>query len=203
MKTINENGTSRKRSPEWNVLKTLFSRARVDRRKRNSLKTLRTHYQFQSTPRDIRNLVKMADGRFPFLSFILGLISNLIASFSSKFSFVNCWLFHWAAENYQVTFTTGFKRWKVRSLFSRSPSNGASISPLISWVNPFPSRFINKTACFPRKVSYFRESRMSPWKNKVVWSRSQKPVFPRFPFILYVHFYDFTTAGFWVSWNKS
>ena len=186
MKTINENGTFRKRSPEWNVLKTLFSRARVDRRKRNSLKTLRTHYQFQSTPRNIRNLVKMADGRFPFLSFILGLISNLIASFSSKFSFVNCWLFHWAAENYQVTFTTGFKRWKVGSPFSRHPSNGASISPLISWVNPFPSRFINKTACFPQKVSYFRESRMSPWKNKVVWSRTQKPVFPRFPFILYI-----------------
>ena len=34
-------------------------------------------------------------------------------------------------------------------------------SPLISWVNPFPSRFINRTACFPWKVSYFRESRMS------------------------------------------
>ena len=203
MKTINENKTFRKRFPGWKILKTLFSRARVDRRKRNSLKTLRTHYQFQSTPRNIRNLVKMADGRFPFLSFILGLISNLIASFSSKFSFVNCWLFHWAAENYQVTFTTGFKRWKVGSPFSRSPSNGASISPLISWVNPFPSRFINKTACFPRKVSYFRESRMSPWKNKVVWSRTQKLVFPRFPFILYVHFYDFTAAGFWVSWNKS
>ena len=33
-------------------------------------------------------------------------------------------------------------------------------SPLISWVNPFPSRFINRTASFPRKVSYFRESRM-------------------------------------------
>ena len=28
-------------------------------------------------------------------------------------------------------------------------------SPLISWVNPFPSRVINRTACFPRKVSYF------------------------------------------------
>ena len=41
-------------------------------------------------------------------------------------------------------------------------------SPLISWVNPFPSRVISRTACFPRKVSYFRESRMSPWKK---WSR--------------------------------
>ena len=49
-------------------------------------------------------------------------------------------------------------------------------SPLISWVNPFPRRFINRTASFPRKVSYFRESRMSPWKNKVGWSRTQKPV---------------------------
>ena len=55
-------------------------------------------------------------------------------------------------------------------------------SPLISWVNPFPSRFINRTACFPRKVSYFRESRMSPWKNKVGWSRTQKPVRRPFSF---------------------
>ena len=185
MKTINENGTSRKRSPEWNVLKTLFSRARVDRRKRNSLKTLRTHYQFQSTPRDIRNLVKMADGRFPFLSFILGLISNLIASFSSKFSFVNSWLFHWAAENYQVTFTTGFKRWKVGSLFSRSPSNGASISPLISWVTPFPSRFINKTACFPQKVSYFVSLVCHREKIKLYEVELRSPFSPVFPLYYY------------------
>ena len=32
-------------------------------------------------------------------------------------------------------------------------------SPLISWVNPLPSRFINRMACFPWKVSYFPESR--------------------------------------------
>ena len=56
-------------------------------------------------------------------------------------------------------------------------------SPLISWVNPFPSRFINRTACFPRKVSYFRESRVSPWENKIGWSRTQKPVFRPFSFI--------------------
>ena len=69
MKTINENGTFRKRFP-GNFLKTLFSRVRVDRRKWNFSKTLRTHYQFQSSPRNIRNLFKLADGRFPFLSFI-------------------------------------------------------------------------------------------------------------------------------------
>ena len=69
MKTINENGTFRKRSPEWNFLKTMFSRVRVDKRKRNFSKTLRSHYQCHSTPRNIRNLFKMADGRFPFLSF--------------------------------------------------------------------------------------------------------------------------------------
>ena len=68
MKTINENGTFRKRLP-GNFLKTLFSRVRVDRRKRNFSKTLRTHYQFQSSPRNFRNLFKLADGRFPFLSF--------------------------------------------------------------------------------------------------------------------------------------
>ena len=55
-------------------------------------------------------------------------------------------------------------------------------SPLISWVNPFPSRFINRTASFPRKVSYFRESLVSPWKNKVGWSRTQKPVLRPFSF---------------------
>ena len=55
-------------------------------------------------------------------------------------------------------------------------------SPLISWVNPFPSRFINRTACFPRKVSYFRKSRMSRWKNKIGWSRTQKPVLRPFSF---------------------
>ena len=48
-------------------------------------------------------------------------------------------------------------------------------SPLIPWVNPFPSRFINRTAYFLQNVSYFRESRMSPRKNKVGWSRNQKP----------------------------
>ena len=47
-------------------------------------KTLRTHYQFQSSPRNIRNLFKMADARFPFLSFILGLISDLIACFQAN-----------------------------------------------------------------------------------------------------------------------
>ena len=52
-----------------------------DRRKRNFSKTLRTHYQFQSTLR--KNLFNMADERFPFLSFILGLISNLIACFQA------------------------------------------------------------------------------------------------------------------------
>ena len=75
----NENRTFRQRSLELNFLKTLFSRVPVYRRERNFSKTLRTHYQVQSTPSNITNLFKMADGRFPFLSFILGLISNLIA----------------------------------------------------------------------------------------------------------------------------
>ena len=63
----------------------------------------------------------------------------------------------------------------------RSPSNGASIS--INFLSqPFPSRFINRTASFARKVSYFRESRVSPWKNKIGWSRTQKPVLRPFSF---------------------
>ena len=48
----------------------------------------------------------------------------------------------------------------------------------------------------PRKVSYFRESRMSPWKNIVGRSLNQKPVVR--PFFL---FYDVTADGIWVSWN--
>ena len=50
-------------------------------------------------------------------------------------------------------------------------------SPSISYVNPFPSRFINRTACFPQKVSYFRESRMSPWK-KWSWMKSNSEARP-------------------------
>ena len=84
MKTIIENGTFRQRSPEWNFLKTLFSRVRVGKRKRNFSKTLRTKYQFQFTPHKIRKLLKVAEGRFPFLSLILELISNLIACFHAN-----------------------------------------------------------------------------------------------------------------------
>ena len=63
--------------------------------------------------------------------------------------------------------------------FSQEPP-----SPLISWVNPFPSRFINRTACFPRKVSYFRESRMSPWK-KLSWMKSNSEARPSTVFLFY------------------
>ena len=77
-------------------------------------------------------------------------------------------------------------------------------SPLISWVNPFPSRFINRTASFPRKVSYFRESCVSPHRAKIILDEVElrSSSFDRFPFFLYVHFYNFTAAGIWVSWNK-
>ena len=75
MKSINENATFRKRSPEWSFLKTLFLRVRVDRRKRNLPKTLRSQYQFHATPRNIRNL-------FPFLSF-----NTYASSMRSRVSF--------------------------------------------------------------------------------------------------------------------
>ena len=57
-----------------------------DRRKRNFSKTLRTHYQFQSTLR--KNLFNMADERFSFLSFILGLIFHPIACFQANSAFL-------------------------------------------------------------------------------------------------------------------
>ena len=84
MKTINENGifpeNALQRGTFW---KRCLSRVRVDRRKRNFSKTLRTHNQFQFTPRNIINLFKMPDGLFPFLSLIRGVISNLIACFQA------------------------------------------------------------------------------------------------------------------------
>ena len=55
-------------------------------------------------------------------------------------------------------------------------------SPLICWVNPFPSRFINRTACFPRQVSYFRESHMSPLKMKLDEVELRSPSLNRLPF---------------------
>ena len=76
-------------------------------------------------------------------------------------------------------------------------------SPLISWVNPFPSRFINRTACSREKCHIsvslvcHREKKM---KLDEVELRS--PSLDRFPFLLYVHFYNSTAAGIWVSWNK-
>ena len=71
------------------------------------------------------------------------------------------------------------------------------LSPLISGVNHFPSRFMNRMVCLPRKVSYFRDSRMSPWKNKAGWRRNREPVLRPFSFLLYVYFPDFTAAGIW------
>ena len=115
MKTINEKGIFRKHSPEWNFLKTLFSRVRVDRRKRNFSKTLKTHYQFQSTPRNIKNLLKMANGRFPLLSFMLRLISNLIARFHANLALLIPQLIipGGGRTDYQVTFATRVKRQKA------------------------------------------------------------------------------------------
>ena len=55
-------------------------------------------------------------------------------------------------------------------------------SSLTSWVNPFPSRFINRMACFWWKVSYFREFVCLHERNKVGWSRTQKPVLWPFSF---------------------
>ena len=65
--------------------------------------------------------------------------------------------------------------------------------PFISWVNPFPSRFINRTACFPRKVTFFRESRMWPWKKWSWMKRTQEPVLrPFFIFTIrrFLQFYN-------------
>ena len=107
----------RKRSPQWKFLKTLFWRVRVDRRKRNFSKTLRLHYQFQSTTRNIRNLFNMAGRALPFPVVYTWAYFKPNCLFLSRFSFVNSssWLIQEAAEHYQVTFATGVKRPKVGS----------------------------------------------------------------------------------------
>ena len=51
---------------------------------RKPLRTKKRSNHFQSAPHSIRNLLKVAEGRFPFLSFIPGLISNLIACFQAN-----------------------------------------------------------------------------------------------------------------------
>ena len=80
-----ENGTFPKRSLEcMELFENAVFACTCGQTKRNFSKTLRTHYQFKSTPRNIRNLFKMADGRFSFLSFILWLISNLISCFQAN-----------------------------------------------------------------------------------------------------------------------
>ena len=48
MKTITENATFRKCTPEWNFLKTPFNSFRVNRQKRSFSKTLTSHYHFQA-----------------------------------------------------------------------------------------------------------------------------------------------------------
>ena len=88
MKTINENGTFRKRSPESNFLKKLFLRVGVNRGKRNFSKTL--GHTISSNP--LRAILETylrwrAGGRFPFLSFILGLTSNFNACFQANLEF--------------------------------------------------------------------------------------------------------------------
>ena len=56
----------------------------------------------------------MADGRFPFLSLILGFISNLTAYFQANLaSLIFKLIFPDVAKHYQVTFATGVKRQKV------------------------------------------------------------------------------------------
>ena len=74
--------------------------------------------------------------------------------------------------------TTNRKQRYFRSSSLEPPSS------FISWVNPFPSTFINRTACFPPKVSYFREFRMSPWKIMLDEVELRSPSFDSFPFLL-------------------
>ena len=84
MKTINENGTFRKRSPEQNFLKTLFSCLRVARQKRDFSRTLKTH---SSNP--LCGILELTYSRWrsgASLSCLLylGLFSDIIACFQAN-----------------------------------------------------------------------------------------------------------------------
>ena len=57
-------------------------------------------------------------------------------------------------------------------------------SPLISSVNPFPSRFINRAACFPRKVSV----RSYVTVKKYSWMKSNSEARPSTVFLFYYKF---------------
>ena len=77
-----------------------------------------------------------------------------------------------------------------------------SVSPMISWVNPFPSWFIlierlesrqkchisESPVCHREKIKWKSEARLSiVFQNTI----RQKPMMGS----VYVHFYDFTAAG--------
>ena len=138
MKKINENGTFRKRSPEWNFLKTLFSRVRVAGRKRNFSETLSRVERFENAvfvctrgqtktelfenaevtlsvsihSAQYSKLIQDGGRALPFIVFYTWAYLKPSCLFSSKFSFVNSSsrLFQETAEHYQVTFATRVKK---------------------------------------------------------------------------------------------
>ena len=64
-------------------------------------------------------------------------------------------------------------------------------SPLISWVNPFPSRFINRTLVSREKCHISVSLVCHREKNEVGWSRTQKPVLRPFSFFTIRPFLQF------------
>ena len=73
MKTINENGTFRKRSPEWNFLKTLFSRVRETDENR----TLRKSWGHTITSSPLRAILETYSDGGRALSFVKPMPSRL------------------------------------------------------------------------------------------------------------------------------
>ena len=62
---------------------------------------------------------------------------------------------------------------------------------------PFPSRFINRMPCFPRKVSYFCDSRIPPLKNKVGGRQNREPVLRPLSFLTLHQF-----SRFYSRWDQ-
>ena len=83
MKTINKNGTFRKRVElSENAVFACTCGQTKTKLFENTEGTLSV--SIHSTQRNVRNFFKMTDGRFPFLPFILALISNLLSCFQTN-----------------------------------------------------------------------------------------------------------------------
>ena len=88
MKTVNEKETCRRRFPKWNFLTTLFSRVRVDRRKRGTFRKRWGHNISSKSLRAIFETYSRWRTDASLSCLLLGLNSNLIAFFQANLALI-------------------------------------------------------------------------------------------------------------------